>query len=203
MSNPQSALNDPRSAIRRTRASFAAILGACLMAVNPASALDLTAEQKSLSVVEAPPSALTVSAQVNKPTNQYGVGDFLDITLRSNKDAYVTIFNVDASGRVTLILPNEFEKDNRIKANTDVTIPGATGKFRLKVGDPKGPNLIKIVASTRKAAFGETLAAAFVNGFKTFEAKASDVARDIEIIMADAADVEWASASVPFEVVSK
>ena len=96
---------------------------------------------------------LSVSVRVDRDTTgnnnpTYRVGENIRISTTVNRDAYVYLFNVDASGEVSQILPNRFESGaNFVKANTTKVFPAADDKFTFTVDGPIGLNKVLAVAS--------------------------------------------------------
>jgi len=95
---------------------------------------------------------LSVSVRVNKDTSgsanpTYRAGENISISTSVNRDAYVYLFNVDANGEVTQILPNRLGGQNFVKANTTVTFPGPGANFTFTVGDDLGLNKVLALAS--------------------------------------------------------
>src|SRR3989339_943836 len=66
---------------------------------------------------------------------------------RSNKDCYIYLYHMDASGSVKLLFPNSFNKDNRVKANQVNSIPDDTMNFDFKITEPLGAEMVKAFAS--------------------------------------------------------
>ena len=85
-----------------------ALLGLLLLvvaAIPPASAQqsitrDLTVEQRDLAAVIAPQSDLKVTAWVDKQDDTYKPGDTLQLFVKANSDAYITVIDVGTSGKV-------------------------------------------------------------------------------------------------------
>lgn len=126
------------------------------------SALPLSADQAPLSkdlnivhtpltqvVVAAPPrNDLRVSAWVDQPDNTYRIGEQVQLFVRSNRDAYITVLNVGTSGKVHQLFPNRYQPQNFVKAGTNLSIPASTMPYQLQVSGPTGEELIKVIAST-------------------------------------------------------
>lgn len=110
---------------------------------------DLTVEQAGVYDVTAPKSDLVVSAWVDRTDNNYKPGDALQLFVRANQDAYITIVDVGTSGKVHVLFPNKYQKDNRILAHQVLQIPGADASWRVKVGGPPGQELIKVIATLK------------------------------------------------------
>ncbi|WP_104992475.1 DUF4384 domain-containing protein [Deinococcus sp. NW-56] len=96
---------------------------------------------------------LAVSVRVDKDASGsanpvYRVGENIRISTTVNRDAYVYLFNVDASGEVSQILPNRFESGaNFVKANTTKVFPAAGDAFTFTVDGPVGLNKVLALAS--------------------------------------------------------
>jgi TPR repeat protein len=132
----------------------AAVLAALLLALTaPALAQtsitrDLNPEQKDLESVTVPKSNLTVTAWVDKADGNYKPGEALQLFVKTNQDAYVTVVDIGSSGRPLIIFPNKFQTDTRILAHQVVQVPGVDADWRLKVTGPAGLEYIKVFAST-------------------------------------------------------
>ncbi len=90
---------------------------------------------------------LKVNLWVNRPDGVYHDGDTLSILLSVNKEAYVELVYVDASGRSLMIFPNTYEWNNRLSADRIYEIPDAGSVGVLRVEPPFGREIIKAYAS--------------------------------------------------------
>ena len=89
----------------------------------------------------------------------YKNGEKMFLSVKTNKDCYIKIINLGPSGNVTLLYPNPYQKDNKIKGNTELTIPDKSwGDFDWIAQKPFGNETIYIYARTEQ--FKE-----FENGF--------------------------------------
>lgn len=77
----------------------------------------------------------------------YTKDESVQFHFRSNKDCYIYLYHMDASGSVKLLFPNSFNKDNRIKANQINSIPDDTMNFDFKITEPLGAEMVKAFAS--------------------------------------------------------
>ena len=125
-----------------------------LAADDAAAARDLTVEQTAIFTVQAlapaaaSPGALNVVAWVDHADNTYAIGEAVGLFVRANKDAYLTVLNVGPSGNTTMLFPNAFQKDARVRANQTVRIPAPGSGTSVTVSGPVGHELIKVIAST-------------------------------------------------------
>ena len=102
-------------------------------------------------VVTAPPPAaspsdpLRVDVWANKKI--YRIGDTIEFSVRVNRDAYVTLINIGASGDVTVIFPNRFHPSHFLRGGQTVTIPAPSWEFSFVVQGPPGFDQVKAIAS--------------------------------------------------------
>lgn len=79
--------------------------------------------------------------------NTYQVGEEIYFFLAANRDCYLTIFSIGSDGKVKILLPNEYQKDNQAKAGYVYRIPSQKAQFRFKTRDPVGENKIIALAT--------------------------------------------------------
>ena len=75
------------------------------------------------------------------------VGDPIYFHFRSDKDAYLTLLNVDAHGAITILFPNGYMSFNRVVANKTYTIPSPEMGFEMHLGGPAGQEFVKAFAT--------------------------------------------------------
>lgn len=80
--------------------------------------------------------------------DSYKLGDTPIFTVVSSKDCFLTLTNIDEKDTLTVLLPNKFQQDNRIKAGVPVSFPGAKAPFIYKLGD-KGKETVMAVCSEK------------------------------------------------------
>jgi hypothetical protein len=78
----------------------------------------------------------------------YKLGETPVFTVVSSKDCFLTLTNIDEKDTLTVLLPNKFQQDNRIKAGVPVSFPGAKAPFIYKLGD-KGKETVMAVCSDK------------------------------------------------------
>jgi hypothetical protein len=114
-------------------------------------------DQEEIKVVGAAAGAKTEIAKVEKSTDLtlsaekagYRQNENLVLSALSPKDCFLTVTSVDEKGVGTVLFPNKFVQDNRIKANAEVLLPprGATFVYRLQ---DKGSETVTAVCSDTK-----------------------------------------------------
>jgi Domain of unknown function (DUF4384) len=120
------------------------------LADDETSLRDLTVEQvKAYKAGSNKQSSLQISASVDRRDVTYARGDTLKLRVKTNEDAFVTVFNIGPAGKVTRLFPNRFQKDNLIKANHEAEVPSAGSKTEIKVSGDVGGEVIKVIATTK------------------------------------------------------
>lgn len=164
------------------------------------TARDLTVEQNAVYAVQhvqtassapstsstKPSSALKVTAWVDQADNTYTIGEKVRLFVKTNKDAYVTVLNVGASGNTTVLYPNQYQANNRVPANRVVEIPAPGSAASIAVFGPVGNELIKVVASTaptNPSSFFGTSGLMVAGVFKSVTGGARTAARDLQVTM--------------------
>ena len=74
----------------------------------------------------------------------YRVNDLPVFSIKSSKDCHLTLINVEAGGDGTVILPNKFQQDNFLPADTEVKFPDAGAPFQFRLKDPGTETVIAI-----------------------------------------------------------
>ena len=71
-------------------------------------------------------------------------GEEIKMSIRVSKDSYVYVLNLMSDDNALLIYPNEFMRDNLVRAGNQLTIPGEKydGKLKLKVGLSPGESFM-------------------------------------------------------------
>ena len=164
---------------------------------NPA-AKDLTVEQNAVYTVQAPATAaaagfgqLKVVAWVDHADNTYAVGERVRLFVQANKDAYLTVLNVGASGQTTVLFPNAHQTETRVSANQVVEVPAPSSGASITVSGPTGRELIKVIASTKPTPLFAAGAALAAGLFTTLKSSSKSVAKDLQVTMETQANQEW------------
>lgn len=162
------------------------------------AARDLTVEQSVVFDVEAPapggaPAAerLDVVAWVDRNDNTYALGEKVSLFVKTNRDAYVSVFNVGPSGQTTVLFPNAHQTDHKVSGNKVVRIPSSRSGASFRVRGPVGRELIKVIASTSPKPIFGTGKTRSAGAFATVTAGARSMARDLQVTMDTQADQEW------------
>lgn len=172
-------------------------------AAEGGEARQITVQQAPLLNLTAPASTLGVDVWTNRADGTYAIEEDLILFVRTSYDASVTILNVDAAGRTTILFPNRFAPDNRLRGNQVYQVPGANAKFKFNVGGPAGVNLIKVIATAEKAPILKGRAVEQSGPFETLKDSSEELARQIQVVMTKQPGAVWATADRPIRVVAR
>lgn len=84
----------------------------------------------------------------------YKVGELLTVHVRSERDGYLTIFDMTADGEVYIIYPNRYHPDNFLEAG-ELTIPDPSDPFVFEVALPEGTETLVAVLTEKPVEFPE------------------------------------------------
>ena len=96
-----------------------------------------------------------VSTVKKEENNQeaYQIGEKITFSISAEEDCYLTLLDINPEGKITVIFPNKYEKNNLIHAGTkNFQIPDPKRKnllktYEFKVQPPHGEERIKAIAS--------------------------------------------------------
>ena len=130
-------------------------------------------------------SRLSVSASVDRANRKYRHGDNVVLTVKPSEDAYIWVFDTGTSGKVHQIFPNRYAKNNFVKANAALRIPGSGAKYMLTASRPKGAELLTVIASKTNASLtAEMMPKGHGNSpFLALNGTAQSVAKDLSITL--------------------
>lgn len=69
-------------------------------------------------------------------------GDLIAINAEADKDCFLTLINVDAAGKATVLFPNDFEPDNLLSAGKTHRVPGTSAPYQLRIKDEGRETLV-------------------------------------------------------------
>ena len=176
---------------------LAALLVACTAAsaAQAPEARQLTVQQIGILSAAAPAptraNPLTVTAWVDHADNTYAFGEQVQLFVQTNKDAYVTVLNVDPTGGTTVLFPNRFQPSNRVAANTVTRVPDPASGTAITVSGPVGAELIKVIASTQPRPPFAAPQLGQSGPFSRLATPADETARALQMVFQDQAGGEW------------
>lgn len=93
---------------------------------------------------------LDIEVWTNKEEGEsFGQGENLVVYFRTNRDAYVTIYDLDTKGNINLLYPYDYRDENYVEGGVVYTIPDYYDDFVLRVNGPPGLEFVQAIASDR------------------------------------------------------
>ena len=119
------------------------LLSFLALAQGYSSGFTLPKEHHPLTPSTLPPtlplsSPLQLTMQASKP--RYRIGEYLSLSIQTNKACYLTVIDIGTSGKRTLLFPNAYQPDNFLAANQILQIPNH--QFKLEIGKPAGEEVL-------------------------------------------------------------
>ncbi len=150
------------------------------LSVQQATIQEVTPPNESTPGVREP---LEVVAWVDRPDSTYARGERVRLFVETNKDAYVTILNVDPAGETTVLFPNRYQTDNKVRASRAVEIPTPGSGSQVVVGGTVGTELIKVIAATEPVPLFRATQLANAGAFRQVRAEPQGIARSLVVAM--------------------
>lgn len=149
-------------------------------------------------------SGFTVSLASDRST--YQLDNALTLHTSTTRDAHFIILNWDNTGELTLLLPNGYQQDNFVEADTPVRFPDADSDFDLYFEGPSGVEYLKLIA-LRRASDNEAIVNLFLESDKDFESVTDPqrlkVEKKILTYLRRIEPTDWATVSHTVEVLAE
>lgn len=123
------------------------ILLALIVLLNFACSTSRVATKQDTQIPKSAPPEFEVVLWTDHRDNTYQIGENIYFFFVASKDCYVTFFDISSNGKVKMILPNRYQKDNQAKAGFVYRIPSESTKFRFKAREPDGQNTVLAIAT--------------------------------------------------------
>jgi outer membrane protein OmpA-like peptidoglycan-associated protein len=112
---------------------------------RPRSGDDTTSRK----IITQPRNTIDVDVWLDKQCGaSYRQGEKIIINFRTTADGYVTVYDIDTRGNVSILFPNRHHPDNYVRGNQVYTIPNPSYSYDLVVEGPEGIEYVDIVATT-------------------------------------------------------
>lgn len=142
---------------------------------------------------------LRITEASKKPS--YKIGDSVVFRIQANKKGFITLLDIQPSGDLVVLYPNDFSKDNAVEAGKEYSVPGASDGFEITVSEPAGLDTVVAFFTETKAAWldpkkleGE--------GFKTVkDGERWMAARGFKVVATGLKQTQWESKVIEVEVV--
>ncbi|MCL6569992.1 MAG: DUF4384 domain-containing protein, partial [Meiothermus silvanus] len=111
-------------------------------------------------IVNPVPTDLQVKTWVDKDpgktgNSSYRIGENITLYVQVNQDAYVYLFNINADGKIDLILPNNLSRDNLLRAGETRAFPPTGANYRFTISGPEGRDQVLAIASKQQLSLAD------------------------------------------------
>ncbi len=183
----------------RRALAAAAVLALCNAGDLLAQNRDLTVEQESIADIGEGPRAqssnIKVAAWVDRQDGVYRPGDSLTLQVKANRSAYITVVDVGTSGRVHVVFPNKYQRNNHVQAHEVVQIPEEGARVRFTVNGPSGREVLKVFATERPIDYFDVHRLAEAGAYYSVPGDARSIARDLSVELNDTRRAEYGVAT--------
>lgn len=133
------------------------LCGLALWAPETRAGRDFTAGRVETKLIEVPDSdygePLRIEVWVDGGEDAvYFPGESVRLHFRTNRDAYVLLYDLDTTGQVRRLFPRSRRDDEFVEGGVIYTIPQHRAGYRLVAGGPPGEEFVTAVASDRPLA---------------------------------------------------
>ncbi|MDX2271322.1 MAG: DUF4384 domain-containing protein [Cyanobacteriota bacterium] len=172
----------------------------------PKSAISQQLDAGTRSIIVNPaPTDFAVNLRLNKGGSNpsYRVGEPIQISLSTNRDAYVYLFSVEANGTVNLILPNRFSGGREfLRANEVRTFPPAGASYQLTISAPYGQAQVLAVATQQPLNLRDIASFQSGNSFAVMRVGKSGLSSAISraIVVEEIPETQWVTSTAFYRV---
>lgn len=106
-----------------------------------------TQKMDELQDIKNPNAGFKIELWTDRKDDTYKVGDEVVFYFRTNRDCYLTLLNVTTTGKVHILFPNKYQKDNLVKAGKVYRFPPEDAKYVFRLTGPAGIELVKAIAT--------------------------------------------------------
>ncbi len=144
-------------------------------------------------------SSFMIRVDVDRPDRTYQEGQQMTVQLKAEKDCYVYLLYFSANGQVGCLFPNQYQKDNHVKADTVVSVPGQGAPFKFTARPPFGTEVLCVVGTLQP--LGALQERGLTQGTVTLLERKH--LKDMVDQLKDAKPNDWAEARIQIQTVAR
>jgi hypothetical protein len=108
-----------------------------------ARVLKMEAAAKQLADMDNPAPDFGLKVWMADGQTSFGIGDAVTFHASAQHDGYLTLVDLGTDGTVTVLFPNPFDRDNRVRAGQEITFPSANMESEIRVLPPSGRGMVR------------------------------------------------------------
>lgn len=151
--------------------------------------------------IENPDAGFEIALWTDREDATYKPGDEVKFSFKTDKNCYLTLLNVSTSGEVKVLFPNEYQKDNLVKAGNTYSVPGEEAKYIYKADKPYGVEIVKAIATLKEVALYKSEEVEPTGPFQEFKETEQKVAKNIDIVLKPVDTKKWAEVEKTIRIV--
>ena len=135
-------------------------------------------------------------ARVWTDKDRLGIGDEAAVFFEVDQPCHVTVFDFSTDGSITVLFPNRFQPDNRVRPERTYRIPAEEGGYRIRVQGPPGKEQLKLFATSEDVPL-------YVRDYSQVPFNSvsdGDAVRGLVATFEKMPETDWAEASWEFQV---
>lgn len=150
-------------------------------------------------------SKFMVAIKLDKKTIQ--LKEEIHFSVASSKEGYLNLVELEPNGKLSVIFPNQYSADNRIKADVEIKVPKDIGGFKFVGREPAGKSMVvALVTSEPLNLYTEKEVGEKIGHFKSIGADASSlvktiILRAIEVTPVAGNTKEFGAAGIELDIV--
>jgi len=98
---------------------------------------------KRLADMENPAPDFGLSVWLDGDATTLGIGEAVVFHARAEQDGYLTLVDLGTDGTVTVLFPNPFDRDNRVRAQEEISFPTESMESEIRVLPPAGRGMVR------------------------------------------------------------
>ena len=162
--------------------------------------IKIVEKQAPLKKVKNPDPGFKVKLWTDKKDATYKVGEPVVFYFKTTKDSRLTLFNVGTSGKVQMIFPNKYQKDNLVKAGKVYRIPAKKARWEYRAQGPAGTDLVKAIATLEKIPLVNKDEVKPIGPLAEVQKPQKELARDIAITLKPVDVKRWSEAEKEIKI---
>jgi hypothetical protein len=108
-----------------------------------AKVLKMEAAAKQLADMENPAPDFNVKVWLANGQTSFGIGDAVIFHASAGSDGYLTLVDMGTDGTVTVLFPNPFDRDNRVRAGQEIRFPTENMESEIRALPPGGRGMVR------------------------------------------------------------
>ncbi len=166
------------------------------------AALKAEGAAKSLADMENPAPGFGMNVWLEGGGTSLGIGEAVVFHAQTEADGYLTLVDLGTDGTVTVLFPNPYDRDNRVRAGQEIVFPTESMESEIRVQPPAGRGMVRAFLTPEPLDI--PLGQDFISGDVLLADLLAEAVHKAAGGLADAPDAVrlegWASASVVYDI---